>query len=260
MKAKSLFVCVLSGLLALPAWSQGNEAPDEAPRDPWEGFNRKVHNFNEVADRWVMKPVATGYMKVTPDPVEQGVSNFFGNLLEIRNVLNDVLQGKWKQAGNDTGRFLINSTIGIVGIFDVAEHMNLKQSEGEDFGQTLAVWGVGGGPYMVLPFMGPSTLRDTGSMPVDWYVNPISEIDSVPVRNSLRTLDFVDLRAELIEAEGFISGDRYVFLREAYLQRRHYLINDGMVEDGFENFDDFGDFGGGDYDYESEGEDDSFAE
>ncbi|MEX1032730.1 MAG: VacJ family lipoprotein [Cellvibrionaceae bacterium] len=232
--------------LALPAWGQDGEA--EVVPDPWEGFNRKIHTFNDVTDRWVLKPVATGYTKITPDPVEQGVSNFFGNLLEVRNIFNDVLQWKWKQAGNDTGRLLINSTLGIGGIFDVARHMKLKKSEGEDFGQTLAAWGVGSGPYLVLPFLGPSSLRDTAGLPVDWVVDPIQEIDHVPTRNSVRAFSYINLRAELLDAEAFISGDRYVFMREAYLQRRNYLVHDGDVED------DFGGFGDDDYD-----EDDPFG-
>lgn len=243
---KGRFRClVLTGLLvALPVW--GQEA--EAPVDPWEGFNRKVHQFNETADRWVLKPVARGYVKVTPEPVEQGVSNFFGNLLEVRNIFNDVLQWKWKQAGNDTGRFLVNSTLGVGGVFDVARHMKLEKSDGEDFGQTLAAWGVNSGPYLVLPLLGPSTIRDTAGLPADWLVHPIDQIDHVRTRNIVRALDFINTRAELLEAEAFVSGDRYTFLREAYLQRRDYLIQDGDVED-----DDFGDFGGDEYgDYEDE--------
>lgn len=236
-------------LLVNPVWAQDAETE----QDPWEGFNRKVHTFNDVADRWVLKPVAKGYTKVTPDPVEQGVSNFFDNLLEVRNIFNDVLQWKWKQAGNDSGRLLINSTLGVAGIFDVARHLNLEKSEGEDFGQTLAVWGVDSGPYVVLPFLGPSNLRDTGGIPVDWVANPVSEIDHVPTRNTVRVVEFIDTRAGLLEAEAFISGDRYVFLREAYQQRRDYLINDGAVQDDFDDFDGFGDFGG-EYDYYDEGD------
>jgi phospholipid-binding lipoprotein MlaA len=241
-------VCLLaSATLGVSAW--GREAGQETvTADPWENFNRKIFQFNEAADRWVLKPVARGYRKITPDPVEQGVSNFYSNLWEVRNVLNDVLQWKWVQAGNDTGRFLINSTIGIAGVFDVAQHMNLERNEGEDFGQTLAVWGVDSGPYLVLPFLGPSTVRDGAAIPVDWLANPIEEIDHRSTRNSLIALGFVSARAELIQAEAFISGDRYVFIREAYLQRRNYLVNDGEVED---DFDDFGDFDGNDYgDYE----------
>jgi phospholipid-binding lipoprotein MlaA len=234
----------LSSLLTFPALAQDPGAVE----DPLEDFNRKIHSFNEAADRWVLKPVAEGYVKIAPEPVEQGVSNFFGNLLEVRNVFNGVLQGKWGQAGNDAGRFLINSTLGIGGVLDVARHMNLEKSEGEDFGQTLAVWGVGSGPFLVLPFLGPSTLRDTGGLPVDWQLNPISEIDHVPTRSSVQVAEFVNTRAELLEAENFISGDRYVFIREAYLQRRNYLINDGEVAD---DFDDFGDFEGFGDDYDS---------
>lgn len=252
MKLGQSLACLLlaSTVLALPAWGQEGDIPD-----PWEGLNRKVHEFNDVADRWVLKPVAEGYVKVTPNPVEQGVSNFFGNLLEVRNIFNDVLQWKWKQAGNDTGRFLINSTLGVAGVFDVARHMELKKSEGEDFGQTLAVWGVGSGPYLVLPFLGPSTIRDTAGLPADWVVHPIDQIDHVATRNSVRALDFLNTRAELLEAEEFISGDRYVFLREAYLQRREYLINDGAVEDDFNGF---GGFEGGDYDYDYEDDEGAF--
>lgn len=243
---QSLACALLAGALAMPVW--GQEPEQESPVDPWEGFNRKVHQFNETADRWVLKPVARGYVKITPEPVEQGVSNFFGNLLEVRNIFNDVLQWKWKQAGNDTGRFLVNSTLGVGGVFDVARHMKLEKSDGEDFGQTLAAWGVNSGPYVVLPFLGPSTIRDTAGLPADWMVHPIDQIDHVRTRNIVRSLDFVNTRAELLQAENFVSGDRYIFLREAYLQRREYLIQDGDVED-----DDFGGFGGDEYgDYEDE--------
>ncbi|MGQ9426679.1 MlaA family lipoprotein [Gilvimarinus sp. F26214L] len=243
----------MMGALALPAWGQ----EEEPVPDPWEGFNRKVFAFNETADRWVLKPVAQGYVKITPDPVEQGVSNFFGNLLEVRNVLNDILQWKWKQAGNDTGRFLINSTLGLAGIFDVARHMNLPKSEGEDFGQTLATWGVQSGPYVVLPFLGPSTIRDAGALPVDWVTNPIDEVDHTATRNSLWAMNFLDTRAGLLEAEALVSGDRYSFFREAFLQRRGYLINDGQVEDDFGDFDDFGDDYESDYEYDDDSDFDS---
>lgn len=248
---RSLLGVVAATVLANPGWAE--EA--DAPKDPLEPINRKVQAFNDTADRWVLKPVAKGYTKITPDPVEQGVSNFFGNLLEVRNILNDVLQWKWKQAGNDTGRLLINTTVGVAGIFDVARHLDLEKSEGEDFGQTLAVWGVGSGPYVVLPFFGPSNFRDTTGLPVDWVANPINEIDDISVRNSVKALEYIDKRAGLLKAEGFISGDRYVFMREAYLQRRKYLINDGQVQDDFDDFGDFGDDDfGGDYDYDYDDE------
>ncbi|MGH1371179.1 MAG: MlaA family lipoprotein [Cellvibrionaceae bacterium] len=207
--------------------------------DPWEGMNRKIFVFNDTLDNYVVKPVAKGYLAVTPDPVETGVSNFFENLGEVGNILNDVLQWKWGQAANDTGRLLVNSTVGIAGIFDVAKHVGLPRSEGEDFGQTLASWGVGQGPYLVLPFLGPSNLRDLGGMPVDSYANPIGYIDHVPTRNSTYATDLLDTRASLIAAEDLISGDKYSFMRDAFLQRREYLIEDGEVEDDFGNDDDF---------------------
>lgn len=233
----ALALMLIGAMMAKGALAQDSESVV----DPWEGFNRKIFEFNEVADRWVMRPVAVGYRKVTPDPVEQGVSNFFGNLLEVRNVFNNVLQGKWKRAGNDTGRFLVNSTLGVAGLFDVARHMNLCKSEGEDFGQTLAAWGVPSGPYVVLPFLGPSNVRDTAGLPVDWVINPMDSIDDVSIRNTTRVISFINTRAELLDAEAFVSGDRYVFFREAYLERRNYLISDGQIED------DFGGFGDDDY-------------
>ena len=226
-------VAVMLCCVALLAVSGGAYAQEAKEQDPWEGFNRAMFTFNDTLDGYVLKPVAKGYKAVTPDFAEKGVSNFFGNLLEIRNVLNDVLQWKWGQAGNDSGRFLINTTLGIGGLFDVAKHMKLPKSEGEDFGQTLAVWGLGSGPYLVLPFLGPSSVRDGAGLPLDWSADPISYIDHVPTRNSTRAFKFVVDRADLLTAEEFISGDRYIFIREAYLQRRNYLINDGEIDDPF---------------------------
>lgn len=209
--------------------------------DPLEPMNRAVFAFNDTADTWVLRPVAKGYRAVTPDPVENGISNFFNNLLEIRNVFNDVLQWKWRDAGVDSGRFLVNSTVGIAGIFDVAKYMNLPKDDGEDFGQTLGVWGVPKGAYLVIPLLGPSNVRDGASLPVDWYLQPVGYIDHVPTRNSTTAFEFIVDRAGVLDAEGFVSGDRYTFIREAYLQRREYLVNDGVVED------DFDDFGSDDY-------------
>ncbi len=207
--------------------------------DPWEGLNRKVFVFNDTLDAYLLKPVAKGYLAVTPAPVELGVSNFFENLGEFSNILNDILQWKWGLAANDTGRLLVNSTVGIAGLFDVAQYVGLNRSEGEDFGQTLAAWGMGQGPYLVLPFMGPSTLRDLGGMPVDSLANPIRYVDHVPTRNTAYATDLLDTRASLIEAEDLISGDKYAFMRDAFLQRREYLILDGVVVDDFGSDDDF---------------------
>ncbi|WP_240914322.1 VacJ family lipoprotein [Microbulbifer sp. SH-1] len=207
------------------------EEPED--RDPWEGFNRAMFRFNDTADRWVLKPAATSYRQITPIFVQTGVSNFFSNLREINNVLNDVLQWKWGQAGNDTGRFLVNSTVGIAGLFDVAQHMGMEPSDGEDFGQTLAAWGVSSGPYMVLPVLGPSTVRDFPGEVVEWYTNPLSYVDENSVEYTLKAVDAIQTRASLLQAESLLQGDRYVLLRDAYLQRREFLIKDGEQEDDF---------------------------
>jgi phospholipid-binding lipoprotein MlaA len=231
VKAKVMALAV-STLVSTSSFAQ----PDTEARnpDPWEGFNRGVYTFNDGVDRFFLKPVAQGYQAITPDPVEDGIGNVFSNLFEVRNIINDVLQWKWGQAANDTGRFLVNSTVGIVGLFDVAQHMGMPENDGgEDFGQTLAVWGVGSGPYLVIPFLGPSTLRDGAAMPVDMQMDLVSYIDHVPTRNTTYGVRIVDTRASLLEAEKLMSGDRYTFMRDAYLQRREYVINDGAVEDDF---------------------------
>lgn len=226
---------------------------DEEPaqRDPWEGFNRAVFRFNDTADRWVLKPVAVSYRQITPIFVQHGVSNFFGNLHEVPDTIYSVLQWKWGRAGKDAGRFLINTTVGIGGIFDVARHMGLEGDEGEDFGQTLATWGVPSGPYLVLPLMGPGTMRDAPASVVDWYTTPVNYVDHNVTNYSLRAADMVQSRAALLKAESLIQGDRYVLLRDAYLQRREYMINDGQLED--DSSDDFGDdlFGDGTDDSET---------
>ncbi|WP_346839057.1 MlaA family lipoprotein [Microbulbifer sp. SAOS-129_SWC] len=224
-------------------------AEEPAERDPWEGFNRAVFRFNDTADRWVLKPVATTYRQVTPIFMQTGVSNFFGNLREVTNTINSVLQGKLGQAGNDAGRFLVNSTVGVVGLFDVAQHMGLEASDGEDFGQTLAVWGMPQGPYLVLPFIGPSSVRDAPGEVVDWYTDPLTYVDHEPTRYAFKAADLIQIRASLLKTEALLQGDRYVLLRDAYLQRRDYLIKDGAVEDDFgTQTDDFG--GGSDSDYD----------
>ena len=213
-----------------------DSSASEETQDPWEGFNRKVFVFNDTLDTYALKPVAKGYRAITPDPVEDGVSRMFSNVGEIVNVVNDLLQGKFRQAGNDTGRFLVNTTIGLVGFFDVADDLGMPKNEGEDFGQTLGVWGVGEGPYLVLPLLGPGTLRDGPAKIVDFLIDPISEIDHVPTRNQIHGVGVVSGRADLLKAEELISGDKYSFIRDVYLQRREYLLNDGQVEDDFGDY------------------------
>ena len=224
---------VLKGLLLAVLLLPGVVMAGSDQADPLEGYNRVMFSFNDKADRWVLKPVAKGYRYVTPDFFERGVSRMFSNLGEVRNVVNDLLQGKVGQAGNDGGRLLINSTIGIAGFFDVARHAGLEKSDGEDFGQTFGVWGVGEGAYVVLPFLGPSTLRDAPSLLLDSVFNPIAEVDNVPTRNQLYGARVVSVRADLLETEKLIKGDKYTFIRDVYLQRRQFLVNDGEVEDDF---------------------------
>jgi phospholipid-binding lipoprotein MlaA len=201
--------------------------------DPWQNYNRHMFGFNMGVDRFFLKPVASAYVKVTPGFFRQGVANVFDNILELPSALNGLLQGKISHAAHDTGRVLINSTLGVAGLMDVAQHMGLANTEDEDFGQTLAVWGVEAGPYVVLPLLGPSTLRDGVALPVDWYTDPKAYIDHVPTRNTVRALSLLDTRAGYLPLEKSITGDKYVFIRDVYLQRRNYLIKDGVVEDSF---------------------------
>ncbi len=212
------------------AFGEDESAPNP---DPWQGFNRAMFKFNDTVDRWFLRPLAIGYKAVTPDPLETGIANIFANVLEVPNVVNGLLQGDIKGAGYDTGRLLVNTTLGLGGLLDVAKHMNLPADGREDFGQTLAVWGVGQGPYLVLPIMGPSTVRDTFGKPVDWYTDPTNYIDHVRTDNTVRGLSLLNTRAQLLPLERNITGDKYTFIRDVYLQRRAYLINNGVVEDEF---------------------------
>ncbi|MBR2515399.1 MAG: VacJ family lipoprotein [Halomonas sp.] len=225
-------------------------AEEAHPEDPWEGFNRRVFAFNDVLDRYALKPVATGYRNVTPEPVQTGVGNFFSNLGEVRTAINSLLQGKPANAGLATSRFLINSTVGVGGLLDYATHMQITADE-EDFGQTLAVWGWEDSRYLMLPLLGPSTLRDTTGLPADMATNPLLYIDDDVIEVSLLALNVVDIRAGLLDQEAFIRGDRYRFIRDAYLQRRQFLINDGELGDDPFAMDDFefdaDDFGDDDF-------------
>lgn len=209
--------------------------PDgEVNVDPYEGFNRKIFSFNDGLDRYILKPVSKGYQYITPNFIERGISNFFSNLSEVGSLVNATLQGKPVQGAKHTGRLLINSTIGLAGLFDVAKYMKLEKMDGEDFGQTLAVWGVNSGPYIVLPFLGSSTIRGGVSIPVENALDPLTYYpEDVETRLALKSLEIIDLRARLLQAEEFITGDRYLFIRDAYLQRREFLINDGKIEDDF---------------------------
>ncbi len=197
--------------------------------DPWEDFNRRVFRFNDRVDRAVIKPIAKGYHRVTPVVVRRSVGNFYRNLLEPTTIINALLQGKLFQAFADSGRFLINSTIGVLGLFEVAEHLGLERHQ-EDFGQTFAAWGFGPGPYLVLPFLGLSTVRDSvGLLPYYFYTDPRLAVDSTGAQVALIGLDVIDYRAQLLGVTRLLQMqlDPYLFARESFRQKRRDLIYDG---------------------------------
>jgi phospholipid-binding lipoprotein MlaA len=228
-KFLALFVLSVS-LSSVTAFADESEL-----QDPWEGFNRGVFNFNESLDRAILKPVAQGYRFIMPDVAEQGVSNFFDNLRDVVTFFNNVLQLKPVEATQDLSRVLINTTIGIGGLFDVATAMDIPKND-EDFGQTLGAWGVESGPYLVLPLFGPSTVRDGVGIIPDMYLDPLNQVESDELRYGLKALKVVDKRASLLDREGVITGDRYTFIRDAYLQKREFEVNDGRVEFNADDF------------------------
>jgi len=203
--------------------------------DPLEPINRAIFEFNEVVDDNILEPVAKGYKYVTPDPVEKGISNFFSNLGEINTIANDLLQLKFQQAAKDSLRFVVNSTIGVLGIFDVATPLGLSKNK-EDFGQTLGFWGVPNGPYLVLPFLGPSSFRDAPGTFVDYEMSPMEQLHHEE-RQTLRLINIVETRAKLLRATKILDAaakDKYIFIRESYLQKRESLVRDGENEEEFE--------------------------
>ena len=224
-----LFAGVMAIGLAQPVYA------DEvaADVDPWQGFNRAMFSFNDTLDTYALKPVAQGYKAVMPDIAETGVSNFFDNLADIGTMINNLLQGKFENAAQDLARVSFNSTFGLAGLIDVATPMGIEKHD-EDFGQTLGYWGVGSGPYLVVPFFGPTTVRDgLGKIP-DTLVDPVYHLDDNGARNAMYLTRVIDTRARLLASEKLISGDKYTFIRDAYLQKREFAINDGRAE----NYDD----------------------
>jgi phospholipid-binding lipoprotein MlaA len=192
------------------------------PRDPWEGYNRQVWRFNEAVDEAVLLPVARGYRAVVPEPVRTGVSNFFGNLSDVWSLVNHVLQLKPRESAETLARVGLNTTVGLFGLIDVASGVNLQRHR-EDFGQTLGYWGLPSGPYLVLPLLGPSTLRDTAALPVDWKGDLVGTVSDTPTRTVLTGTRLVDLRAGVLDAGRVLDAaalDKYSFVRDAYLQRR----------------------------------------
>ena len=227
--AARLRMSFLPGLLSLMLL--GGCASTNNPRDPLEPVNRAIYHLNDGLDKVVMKPVATVYKSVLPQFVRTGVTNFYNNLYDILTALNNLLQGKIADATSDVGRIAINTTVGILGLFDAATEVGLEKHK-EDFGQTLGRWGIGSGPYLQIPFFGPSSFRDAAGQFVDFKVDPIRWIwrDHIPTRNSLWGLYFVNLRANLLDSTKILDEaalDPYEFQRDAYLQRRRNLVYDG---------------------------------
>lgn len=198
------------------------------PQDPLESYNRAMFNFNDKADQFVMKPVATAYHTVTPSFVQTGVGNFFGNLGDVWTGVNDILQGKFSNGGSDFLRFGINTTFGVVGLLDIGTAIGIPKRN-RDFGETLGTWGIKPGPYVVLPLLGSTTLRDTVALPVDYAGNPWDYVYPISLRNEGTALQFVDQRARLLDASNLLDEaalDRYEFVRDAYLQRREGKVRE----------------------------------
>lgn len=221
-------------LLALAVASTGcATGPNANPKDPLEPMNRQVARFNDVLDDNVLKPVATGYRDYTPQPVQTGVSNFFRNLSDVWSTANNGLQLKGRDTAESLMRVVVNTTLGIYGLFDVATQIGLERHP-EDFGQTLGYWGVPSGPYVVLPLLGPSTVRDTSVVPVETSVDLVRQYDDVPVRNAAMATRIVDKRASLLKTTDLLTGaaiDKYSFTRDSYLQFRRNQVYDGNPPD-----------------------------
>jgi phospholipid-binding lipoprotein MlaA len=223
---------VLGAVLVLSACACVTLPPNapRAPQDPWESWNRGVYKVNDKLDRAVAKPLARGYVRVVPQAIRTGINNFFSNLDTTTVMINDALQGKFLAAGNDLGRFLLNSTLGVGGLLDPATPAGLARNN-EDFGQTLGHWGVHPGPFIELPLLGPSDLRDGPSRVVDNYTNPLQYVNNSYVKYGLWGVRLVDVRAGLLSLDETLKNvyDPYAFIRDAYLQRRAYLVSDGKV-------------------------------
>ena len=208
------------------------------PDDPLEGYNRAMFRFNEGVDKAIVKPLAQGYEKAVPQLVRTGIGNVFSNLGDVWVGINNLLQGKAGDGMSDLMRFAVNSTFGILGIFDVASEMGLPKHN-EDLGQTLAVWGVGEGAYFVVPFLGPRTVRDAVVLPIDMRGNGLLQLDHVPTRNTVLATRIVHTRSRLLKADRTLEDqiDKYAFVRDAYLQARRYQVHDGNPPVEYENFD-----------------------
>ncbi len=212
------------------------------PTDPYESFNRTSYQFNKAIDDVALRPLAKGYDAVFPGPMKVGISNFFSNLEEVPTTVNSVLQGKFADALSDLGRFIINTTLGLAGFMDVATDLGLEKHD-EDFGQTLGVWGVSSGPYLVLPFLGPSTMRDVVGKPLDSTYSLQNDIDHIPTKNSIYFMELIDLRYRLLALDSQLEDaiDEYSFVRDAFMMRLEYKVYDGNPPEDEDFYDDFDD-------------------
>jgi phospholipid-binding lipoprotein MlaA len=230
-------VVVVLWLFGLCAMSVSAEQSRDT--DPYQNINQTIFSVNQSLDDHFARPLAKMYVDVTPDVIETAIANVFDNLDELTTVFNHVLQAKFAQAANHSGRFGVNSTLGLVGFFDVASLLGLKKSDSEDFGQTLGYWGVPEGPYLMLPLLGPSTMRDAPTKIVDRITDPLNYLDQNTDRMVAKGAGLVVKRAALLEYDTLLSGDSYTLVRDVYLQRRAYQVNDGRVEDEFDDLDDY---------------------
>lgn len=223
------WLVVLTGCASTTRGAPAESASRSHQIDPWERWNRKVYKFNDKVDEAVLKPVATTYTKVVPDPMRRGVNNFFGNVSDVWSALNNLLQGKFSNGFQDVIRVGTNTLFGLGGFLDVASEFGVDR-QGEDLGQTLGRWGMQSGPYVVWPFLGPSTLRDSIALPLDAQVSPALAMHSSGAKAATAGLQAVNQRANLLGASGMLNDialDKYVFVRDAYLQRRRSLVYDG---------------------------------
>jgi len=234
LRWKTVIALLVVGVLSGCATTNNN------PKDPYEGFNRSMFSFNDKVDQIAMKPAATVYQKVLPTFVQTGIGNFFGNIGDVWIAVNNLMQGKIEDGMSDVARVIVNSSFGLVGVLDVASEAGLPKHN-EDFGQTLGKWGFKSGPYVVLPFLGSSTVRDTIALPADFYADPWGYKFPVRVRNPGYAVRLIDRRAAVLDASSLIEDaalDKYEFVRDAYLQRRESQVNDGAANEQKPNYED----------------------
>ena len=231
---KHLVFLLAAAALSTPLLAQQSSVQ----QDPWEALNRRVHEFNTTVDQYLLLPAAKGYRAVTPQLVDDGITNMFDTIRIIPTLINDILQFELLDAARDVLRLGVNLTFGVAGIFDAASKMGIPY-EYEDFGLTFAKWGLPSGPFLMIPLYGPSTVRDgIGLIPAE-MVSPTFHVDHVPTRNTMSAIYYIDSRADAIDLSELVTGDSYTFFRDAYLQNRAYIINGGIIEDDFgeEDFD-----------------------